>query len=199
MSSTQAPTTMTRWRWTLTTLDEVEHYLSQMCAEGWAPVSIAAAGGRFVFARTAPGEYVCSSAATVKMSGATAGSFDREKYAQLAALIEDQGGAVVPQTGTWGDQEGIVAVRRADQGPLVINSDTGSRIDDLKARRQYCVTLASTFLPIAVVFLPLVPSMGAAFIGICVCFLAIAAEYGRHARKYSTAIKRLEQSREVFE
>ncbi len=199
MTSTQTPTTVTRRRWTLTTLDEVEQYLSQMCAEGWLPVSTAAAGTKFVFVRTQPGEYVCASAATVKVSGMSTGSFDHEKYAELAALIEGQGATVVPQTGTWGDQEGIIAVRRADRGALVINSDADSKIDDLKARRQYCATLAATFLSVAVVFLPMATSIGAASFGICFCFFAIAAEYGRHAHKYSSAIKDLERNREVFE
>ena len=189
--TTQNPTTITRWKWTLTTLDDKERYLSQMCAAGWRPLYVSF-DSCYSFVRTEPGEYVCASAATIKMSGLSAGSFDRKKYVELAALLEAQGAFVIPQEMAWGSQVGIIAIRRADQGALVINSDTDSKIADLKARRMYCTSLAAAFFGIAVALLF---SVGAGAVG----FLGVAAAYGWPATKYSAAIKRLERNRAVFE
>lgn len=191
MNGNQTPSIITRWKWTLTTLDQTERYLSQMCAAGWGPVSVTGTS-LFTFAPTEPGEYVCASAATVKSSGLFSGSFDRAKYAELAALLKAQGAYVVPQGAIWGAQEGIIAVRQADQGPLVINSTTDSRIDDLRARYRYHMAQSSSSAVLAVIFWWLLGAAGIAFFG-------VAAAYGWSAHKYSREVKRLERDREVFE
>lgn len=192
MTTAQAPTTIARTKLMLRTLDEIEHHLSTMCTAGWAPVSVIF-GCTFGFTRTEPGEYVCASAATIKMSGFLAGSFDRAKYRELAALLEAQGAFVVPQSMNFGEREGIIAVRRADQGPLEINSDIGSKIEDLRARKKHHLTLAFTYLVLAMAIFGLTDNDGG------IVILVMVAAYGWRVYRYSAAIKRLQRNREIFE
>ncbi len=191
------PTTVTQWKRARITLGEVDRYLSRRCAEGWVPVSVTF-GNMFSFARTEPGEYVCATASTVTTSGLTAGRLDREKYSELAALLEAQGAVVVPQGLVRGDQEGIIAVRRADQGPLEIHSDTGSAIDDLVARRRHYVVRASSYLAAAAAWLAVAAVLGWPTI-VSIMWLLFAAEYGWDAVRCSAAVNRLRPDREVFE
>ncbi|MCL2090623.1 MAG: DUF2812 domain-containing protein [Micrococcales bacterium] len=204
--TTKAPTTITRWKWTLTTLDDVERYLSRMCAEGWEPLSTSFFGSRFSFARTEPGEYVCATAATVKTSGFFAGSFDRKKYSELAALLEAQGAYVVPQGTTW-DKEGVIAVRRADQGPLNICTDIDSKIADLKARLNFAGGLIATLVIVTVMLVSSIvdwPEEATLFLPTIASAMALASLASVcgltwNVIKYSNAIRRLGRHRTTFE
>ena len=197
MTDTPAPTTIIRWQWTLVTLEQMERYLSQMCAEGWRPVSISA-GCRFVFERTEPGEYVCATAATVKRSGLAKGYFDSGKYKEMAAALEAQGATVVPQEATFGSGEGIVVVRRAADGPLELTSDIDSRLADLNARRHYHQDTAVMFFTLATVFFA--TSMMDllevwVFFPLVVTFFALSAIYGMPASTYASMVRKLERER----
>jgi len=138
----------------LSTLTDIERYVAKMCAEGWRPVSVHASASKFVFERTEPGEYVCAMASTIVPSGLSLGSFDKARYAELSARLEERGATLVPQI-----PQGVLAVRRADQGPFEVHTDVESKIADHKARRSYGAFLAFLFF-----FMPMVAVSAAAMV-----------------------------------
>jgi len=190
----------------MVTLDETERYLAKMCAAGWRPVSISSLGYKFVFARSEPGEYVCTSAATVKRTGFFAGKFDYRRHTEVVALLEEQGATVIPRV-TNNNCGGVLAVSRADQGPLEVNSDTASKVADLKARRRLHVVHLLFYLAASLYFLfftlwshsysgALSTTFWLMMLGL---WFSWVARYGWAVTRYSREIGRLERNLTAFE
>ena len=204
MNDTQAQATITRRRWGQPTLDDAAHYLSKMCAAGWRPVSASAAGHKFVFVRSEPGEYVCTSVTTVRRTGLFMGAVDYRKYHEMVALLDAQGATAMPWPGTR--LGGILAISRADKD-LEINTDTASKIADLKARRMLYSAHLSMILIILLPYMVLVfnhrydnSALSLAFgVAATIGWLFVAGKYGWAVTRYSREIGRLERDLAAFE
>jgi hypothetical protein len=183
-----------KWKWSAGfDLEVDERFLNEMIAQGFTPIRISGSGCWFAFAACQPGEYICRTAVTVTSSG----FFDKEKAANLEALLIDEGAHVIPQYHLPGSQIGIFAVRAAALGAFEINSDLDSRIAEYQARQRYHNGIGILWLAIAMM---LMGPFGDTIMRIfdIACYI-LGLLYLWPSFKYGKIIKRLKAERDVSE
>jgi hypothetical protein len=148
-----------------------------------------------------PGECICRTVMTVNSWG----SYDREKAAELAGLLRDDGAYLVEQVNAWGIRCGLIAVRPASWGPFEMDTDLDSRIAEYRTRRRYHEGMGALWFSLGVVFGTTGMtidwgSLGDALIRLtALVYWLIALWYWVPAFRYRKALKRLEAERDVNE
>jgi len=173
----------------------LEEFANDMLGLGWRLVRMSGEY-RFTFVPCVPGEFICRTAITVTKNG----FYDKQAAAALSELLVADGAFLVEQRNSMGTRIGLIALRPAALGPFEITSDLDSRIAEYQARMKYYKGLGAAFFAIAFVYLPLSFTSGNyAFLGLFVCFVAIASIYWRPVGRYKKIIARLKAERDVSE